>query len=84
MQPDLPPTIRLLDDPEAQLSGALKLSYLAQDDYRVTGAEAQIEPAPKASDGNEEPRPLVEAPQFPCPCRRMPPARPSRARRSAT
>ena len=81
VQPDLPPTIRLLDDPEAQLSGALKLSYLAQDDYRVTGAEAQIEPAPKASDTNEAPRPLVEAPQFPL---SVPPQAPGSAKPGET
>lgn len=81
VQPDLPPTIRLLDDPEAQLSGALKLSYLAQDDYRVTGAEAQIEPAPKASDTHEEPRPLVEAPQFPL---SVPPQAPGSAKPGET
>lgn len=65
VQPDLPPSIRLLDDPEGQLSGALKLSYLAQDDYRVTGADAAIAPAPKASEGGKTPRPLVDAPSFP-------------------
>ncbi|WP_439528016.1 TIGR02302 family protein [Pannonibacter sp.] len=66
VEPDAPPTIRLLDDPETQLSGALKLSYLAMDDYRVLSAEAAIAPAPKPEgEGSATPRPLVEAPQFP-------------------
>lgn len=66
VDPDAPPTIRLLDDPETQLSGALKLSYLAADDYRVLSADASIAPAPKAGAASQHPpRPLVEAPQFP-------------------
>ncbi|NBN80235.1 TIGR02302 family protein [Microvirga tunisiensis] len=66
VEPDTPPTIRLLDDPETQLSGALKLSYLASDDYRVLSAEAAISPAPRSDQpSGPQPRPLVEAPQFP-------------------
>ncbi|ADZ68565.1 TIGR02302 family protein [Polymorphum gilvum] len=65
VEPDAPPTIRLLDDPEAQLSGALKFSYLVKDDYRVVSAEATIEPAVRPQAGDKAPRPLAEAPQFP-------------------
>ena len=65
VQPDDPPEIRLTDDPEVQLSGALKFSYLVNDDYGVVSAEARIEPATGTSASSTTPRPLVEAPQFP-------------------
>lgn len=63
--PDEPPMIRLTDDPEVQLSGALKLSYLVKDDYGVVSAEARITPVAKDKTSSKTPRPLVEAPQFP-------------------
>ena len=65
VQPDDAPEIRLTDDPEPQLSGALKFSYLVNDDYGVVAAEARITPLPNPDNGNRVPRPLVEAPQFP-------------------
>ena len=40
--PDHAPTITLAKDPERQARGALQLSYKIEDDYGVTGAEAQI------------------------------------------
>lgn len=65
VRPDDAPTIRLTDDPEEQLSGALKFSYLVNDDYGVVSAEARIVPLPDPDNGGRLPRPLVEAPQFP-------------------
>lgn len=65
VRPDNPPTIRLTEDPEEQLSGALKFSYLADDDYGVVSAEARIAPLPTPNTPGRVPRPLVEAPQFP-------------------
>ncbi|NVK35570.1 MAG: TIGR02302 family protein [Rhodobacteraceae bacterium] len=62
---DDPPTIRLNDDPERQLSGALKLSYVVSDDYGVVSARAHIEPANTGDLAPEGARPLVEAPDFP-------------------
>ncbi|MCK7614432.1 TIGR02302 family protein [Roseibium sediminicola] len=65
VRPDDAPEIRLTDDPEEQLSGALKFSYLVKDDYGVVAAEARIVPLPNPDHGRRVPRPLVEAPQFP-------------------
>jgi len=65
VRPDDVPDIRLTDDPEEQLSGALKFSYLVKDDYGVVAAEARITPLPNPDHGGRVPRPLVEAPQFP-------------------
>ncbi len=65
VRPDHEPEIRLVDDPEAQLSGALKFSYLVKDDYGVVSAEARIVPLPNPDHDGREPRPLVDAPQFP-------------------
>ncbi|WP_150523241.1 TIGR02302 family protein [Roseibium sediminis] len=65
VRPDDAPEIRLTDDPEEQLSGALKFSYLVKDDYGVVSAEAHIAPAPETLRSGKTPRPLVEAPQFP-------------------
>lgn len=65
VRPDDAPEIRLTDDPEEQLSGALKFSYLVNDDYGVVAAEARISPLPNPDHGGRVPRPLVEAPQFP-------------------
>lgn len=70
--PDRPPTISLAKDPERQARGALQLSYKIEDDYGVTGAEAQI--GLRAADGKEATkddtkaaaaRPLFQPPQFP-------------------
>jgi uncharacterized protein (TIGR02302 family) len=63
--PDESPEIRLTNDPEEQLSGALKFSYLVKDDYGVISAEAQIRPTPETGALAPDPRPLVDAPQFP-------------------
>ncbi|MEO9528219.1 TIGR02302 family protein [Roseibium sp.] len=65
VRPDDSPEIRLTDDPEPQLSGALKFSYLVKDDYGVVAAEARVAPLPDPDDGDRVPRPLVDAPQFP-------------------
>ncbi len=70
--PDRPPTISLAKDPERQARGALQLSYKIEDDYGVTGAEAQI--GLRAADGKDATkddtkaaaaRPLFQPPQFP-------------------
>ncbi|WP_208980142.1 TIGR02302 family protein [Roseibium suaedae] len=63
--PDELPEIHLTTDPEEQLSGSVKFSYLVQDDYGVVAAEADIQPVPQESASSEPPRPLVEAPHFP-------------------
>ncbi|MEJ8474887.1 TIGR02302 family protein [Roseibium algae] len=63
--PDEAPEIRLTNDPEEQLSGALKFSYLVKDDYGVVSAEAFIQPVSKSENVLGASRPLVEAPQFP-------------------
>ncbi len=65
VRPDDEPEIRLTDDPEEQLSGALKFSYLVNDDYGVVSAEARITPLPDPDQDGHAPRPLVDAPQFP-------------------
>lgn len=75
--PDRPPTIALAKDPERQARGALQLAYKIEDDYGVTGAEAQfaLRPADSkdtAKDGNKgnkdadanAARPLFQPPQF--------------------
>ncbi|WP_208985982.1 TIGR02302 family protein [Labrenzia sp. OB1] len=65
VRPDHAPEIRLTDDPEEQLSGALKFSYLVKDDYGVVAAEGRISPLPDLEHENRVARPLVEAPVFP-------------------
>ncbi len=68
VEPDTPPTIHLTEDPEEQLSGALKFTYAASDDFGVVSAEAEIAPAPDADMGESKDgavRPLVDAPKFP-------------------
>ncbi|WP_428031881.1 TIGR02302 family protein [Ancylobacter sp.] len=74
-QPDNPPTIELTKEPQASGNNALALSYKAEDDYGVAGAEARFKslppPAPlhalKNAAKPAEARPLVEAPNFPLP-----------------
>ncbi|RXT49233.1 TIGR02302 family protein [Bradyrhizobium betae] len=70
--PDRPPTIALAKDPERQARGGLQLSYKIEDDYGVTGAEAQIglraaDAGKDAKDGDTKAaaRPLFPPPQFP-------------------
>ncbi|MBB4373143.1 uncharacterized protein (TIGR02302 family) [Bradyrhizobium sp. cir1] len=70
--PDRPPTIALAKDPERQARGGLQLSYKIEDDYGVTGAEAQIglRSADSGKDGSKDDtkaaaRPLFQPPQFP-------------------
>lgn len=70
--PDRAPTIALAKDPERQARGALQLSYKIEDDYGVTGAEAQFGLRPAdAKDGGKDgdtkaaARPLFQPPQFP-------------------
>ncbi|WP_417771527.1 TIGR02302 family protein [Stappia sp.] len=66
VEPDEAPTIRLLNDPEEQLSGAVKFTYLAEDDNGIVAADAEISPVrPRVPDSTTRPRPLVEAPAFP-------------------
>jgi len=65
VDPDEDPVIRLNNDPEEQLSGALKFSYLVRDDYGVTYAASEISPAPGTGAQTKDPRPLVDAPNFP-------------------
>ena len=74
--PDRPPTIALAKDPERQAYGALQLSYKIEDDYGVTGAEAQFVLRPAdAQDADAKnadaknadtkaARPLYQPPQF--------------------
>ncbi|MGY3653974.1 TIGR02302 family protein [Bradyrhizobium sp. USDA 376] len=69
--PDRAPTISLAKDPERQARGGLQLSYKIEDDYGVTGAEAQI--GLRAVDAKDSgkgdtkaaARPLFQPPQFP-------------------
>ncbi|OPY99632.1 chemotaxis protein [Bradyrhizobium sacchari] len=69
--PDRAPTIALAKDPERQARGGLQLSYKIEDDYGVTGAQAQIGlRAADAKDGSKDDaraaaRPLFQPPQFP-------------------
>ncbi len=67
--PDHPPTIALAKDPERQARGALQLVYKIEDDYGVTGAEAQVAArsadAGQDGDGKTAARPLFQPPQFP-------------------
>ena len=72
--PDRAPTIALAKDPERQARGGLQLSYKIEDDYGVTGADAQIGLRPadaKMSGGSKDAdtkaaaRPLFQPPQFP-------------------
>ncbi|WP_428698664.1 TIGR02302 family protein [Stappia sp.] len=66
IEADDAPTIRLLNDPEEQLSGAVKFTYLVEDDHGVVSAKADISPVQvKGLDSNRAARPLVEAPGFP-------------------
>lgn len=74
-QPDLPPTIELTKEPQASGNNALALAYKAEDDYGVVAAEARFAAVPpppplhalKNAPKPPEPRPLVEAPNFPLP-----------------
>ncbi|WP_293720781.1 TIGR02302 family protein [Stappia sp.] len=66
VEPDEAPTVRLLQDPEEQLSGAVKLTYLMEDDYGIVSGEGRITPARiVALDGDKPRRPLLEDPVFP-------------------
>jgi uncharacterized protein (TIGR02302 family) len=62
--PDLPPTIALAKDPEAQARGAMQLIYKLEDDYGVVGAQARFKARAAAAAGNNPPRPLFEAPEI--------------------
>ncbi|MBB3770894.1 uncharacterized protein (TIGR02302 family) [Angulomicrobium tetraedrale] len=74
-QPDQPPTIELTKEPQASGRTALALSYKAEDDYGIVGAQATFAAVPPAPPlhalKNAPPRPparvLVEAPNFPLP-----------------
>ncbi|MHC2622697.1 uncharacterized protein (TIGR02302 family) [Bradyrhizobium huanghuaihaiense] len=63
--PDRAPTISLAKDPERQARGGLQLSYKIEDDYGVTGAEAQIGLRDGKDDSKAAARPLFQPPQFP-------------------
>lgn len=60
VQPDAPPTIRLVGRPETQASGALKLAHETGDDWGVVSAEAHF-----ASVAAAKGRPLFDPPSFP-------------------
>lgn len=74
-QPDAAPTIELTKEPQGSGNTALALSYKAEDDYGVVGAQAKfvaVPPPPplhalKNAPKPAPPRPLVEAPDFPLP-----------------
>lgn len=74
-QPDNPPTIALVRDPQASGRTAMMLAYKVEDDYGVVGAQvrfAALPPTPslhalKNAKPRPEPRPLVAAPDFPLP-----------------
>ena len=59
--PDRPPLIRFAGDPESTSSGALKLTYAAEDDYAVTSAHADVEPADERF---ADAQPLMDAPRI--------------------
>ncbi|WP_175577807.1 TIGR02302 family protein [Mongoliimonas terrestris] len=68
--PDLPPTIRQVEDPAATAKGAFRLAYEVTDDYRVAGARALFETprtalTPNFGQTTEAARPLVPAPEMP-------------------
>nr|WP_246329264.1 TIGR02302 family protein [Chthonobacter rhizosphaerae] len=66
VSPDLPPTIRSVEDPAATVKGAFRLAYEVVDDFRVAGARAIFEdPRTALSPSSDEPRPLVGAPEMP-------------------
>ena len=66
--PDRPPSISLAKDPERQAKGALLLSYKLEDDYGVTGAQAQFAPRAgkqdDARDDSAKPQPLFDPPSI--------------------
>ncbi len=69
---DHPPSIRLLEDPDATPRGALQLIYEVEDDYGVAHAEARFalaaEPAEKSAarpPEAEADEPLIEPPAIP-------------------
>ncbi|MGB7287929.1 MAG: TIGR02302 family protein [Salaquimonas sp.] len=61
---DAIPEIFLDEVPRAALSGALELNYSVRDDFGVISAKGLVE---RAEAGNENARPLVEAPQIDLP-----------------
>jgi uncharacterized protein (TIGR02302 family) len=63
--PDRPPVIALARDPQVIGRASLSLSYRIEDDYGVVSAEARFSEPQVRKRGNEEPRPLVGAPNFP-------------------
>lgn len=66
--PDENPHIAFVGEPEAQLSGTLRLTYEVSDDFGVMSARAQIEPSADAATiagSSADPAPLYEAPAFP-------------------
>jgi uncharacterized protein (TIGR02302 family) len=64
--PDRPPVIALTREPQVIGRSTISLSYRIEDDYGVTGAEAQFtDPRLPAAEAGQARRPLVEAPNFP-------------------
>ena len=64
---DVKPEIEMLDPPEVQVSGAVKLTYSMTDDYGVIGARALLtakEESITFAAETSEVRPLVAAPDF--------------------
>lgn len=63
---DRAPTIELGRDPQVMGRANLSLAYRVEDDYGVVSAEARfLDPQVARRDNSPEPRPLVEAPNFP-------------------
>jgi uncharacterized protein (TIGR02302 family) len=64
--PDRAPTIELARDPQIMGRANLSLAYKVEDDYGVVSAEARFSnPQMTRHDDGAEPRPLIEAPNFP-------------------
>lgn len=64
VEQDQPPEIALNSAPTVNQSGALTLAYSVRDDYGVVGAQANFSAAEVFGNGDEDARPLVEAPSF--------------------
>ncbi len=68
VEPDAPPTIRQIKDPETALTGALKLFYGVEDDFGVVRAEARFanprQHDVRGKNTDKAARPLYQAPQF--------------------
>lgn len=59
--PDTPPSIRFAQEPEAISSGAMQLSYIAEDDHGLAAAYAEVAPAEEEF---ADARPLIDPPMI--------------------